>query len=44
MNRMSFGLLLLIAVLAALALTILLTAPKIGAQQIGFSGELIKDD
>ena len=33
MSRIGFGLLLLIAVLAALAVTILLTAPKVGARQ-----------
>jgi hypothetical protein len=34
MSRVGLGLLLLIAVLAALALTILLTAPKVQAQQL----------
>ncbi len=34
MNRVSLGLLLLIAVLAALAVTILLTAPNVRARQL----------
>ena len=33
MSRVGFGLLLLLAVLAALAVTILLTAPKVGAEE-----------
>jgi hypothetical protein len=39
MSRIGFGLLLLLAVLAALAVTILITAPKVGAEQAHFTSE-----